>query len=339
MTKKLSLMGILCISLVAIWGTQASAWFIPSPPGISGFGWNSYDITIDIAGGGPLDPVNNLPRGDTAVNTEIEMLEAYLVLYNPQFKKESYKVVLVGVGGSVPIDITKPLDEAYPDDRGHLQITLSAPFSVSECLEDPDCFGLDEFDEDGGTAFLLYWNIIDDPDKFDDFVKNGWYPKELRIIVARVGAELTGDNTQGNPAQVFVATDEDPRASLWPDPNDPELGVIYVIGLDEEPFAFDDYYSTLAGATLRVNARHGVLITDFDRQGDPLEVVAVGSGDNPSGSVGDPTSTANGGWVTLNADGSFEYTPPDGFSDDSFTYINGDGLDESNVATVHIDIN
>ena len=88
------------------------------------------------------------------------------------------------------------------------------------------------------------------------------------------------------------------------------------------PTAVDDSYSTVAGQDLVIPAR-GVLGNDTDAEADPLSaVLALGP--------------ANG-TLTLNADGSFSYTPQLGFSGtDSFTYLASDGRLNSTPATVTI---
>ncbi|NUQ65944.1 MAG: tandem-95 repeat protein, partial [Pirellulales bacterium] len=99
---------------------------------------------------------------------------------------------------------------------------------------------------------------------------------------------------------------------------------ISVARLNTAPTAVDDAYSMTAGETLSV-AEGGLLANDTDGEGDPL-VVAV---------VAEPSN----GTLVLNADGSFEYTPAEGFiGDDVFTYVASDGQAESNVATVTISV-
>ncbi len=79
-----------------------------------------------------------------------------------------------------------------------------------------------------------------------------------------------------------------------------------VITPDRPPVAGDDSYPATAGVLLTVSASDGVLANDSDPDGDPM-TVSVLSG--PRGSL------------TLNPDGSFEYTAsPDFFGGDSFTY-------------------
>ena len=91
------------------------------------------------------------------------------------------------------------------------------------------------------------------------------------------------------------------------------------------PLATADTYSVNEDNTLNIAAT-GVLANDSDPDNDPLTVVLV-------------SGPANG-TVTLNADGSFSYTPDADFNGtDSFTYQANDGSYDSNVATVTITVN
>jgi VCBS repeat-containing protein len=91
------------------------------------------------------------------------------------------------------------------------------------------------------------------------------------------------------------------------------------------PVAVNDSYDVNEGATLTVAAVSGVLANDTDPGG--LSMTAV-LGTGPSH-----------GSLTLNADGSFVYTPAAGFSGtDSFTYTAHDAFQGSNTATVTIHV-
>jgi VCBS repeat-containing protein len=90
------------------------------------------------------------------------------------------------------------------------------------------------------------------------------------------------------------------------------------------PESQNDLYSTNEDTVLTV-AAPGVLANDTDADGDPLSAALE--------------SAPSHGTVTLNADGSFAYTPaPDYNGSDSFTYVANDGFANSNVATVTIDV-
>ena len=91
------------------------------------------------------------------------------------------------------------------------------------------------------------------------------------------------------------------------------------------PVAVNDNYIVAPGATLTVSAP-GVLANDTNVDGNPLTAVLQ-------------TGPSHGS-LTLNANGSFSYTPKAGFSGtDSFTYYDTNGLAISNVATVTITVN
>ena len=94
--------------------------------------------------------------------------------------------------------------------------------------------------------------------------------------------------------------------------------------INDLPTAFDDGFSTVVNTPLTVSAP-GVLSNDVDVDGDPLTAALV--------------DDVNNGILTLNADGSFDYTPNlDFLGDDSFTYTASDGVADSNVATVTITV-
>ena len=103
---------------------------------------------------------------------------------------------------------------------------------------------------------------------------------------------------------------------------------LLVSALNDPPVAVDDSYTTDQNVTLTVAPTEGVLLNDTDVDGDDDDLVAVLT-----------TSTTNGS-LTLNATGSFTYTPNTGFfGSDSFTYRASDGEDQSNEATVSIRVN
>src|SRR5207247_522956 len=97
-----------------------------------------------------------------------------------------------------------------------------------------------------------------------------------------------------------------------------------VTEVNDAPLAAADSYSTSEDTPLTVTAA-GVLANDTDIEGNPLTAVLVSG----------PTS----GSVTLNANGSFTYTPSANFNGtDSFTYRANDGAADSNVATVTLTV-
>ena len=99
--------------------------------------------------------------------------------------------------------------------------------------------------------------------------------------------------------------------------------VITINPINDAPMAVDDGYSVEQGDTLTVDAASGVLANDTDAEDDTLTAML--------------DSGPSNGTLTLNDDGSFEYTPDGGFDgDDGFTYHANDGEADSDVATVSI---
>ncbi len=95
--------------------------------------------------------------------------------------------------------------------------------------------------------------------------------------------------------------------------------------MNDAPVAMDDAYETDEELQLNIAVAQGVLINDSDVDGDALTAILV---DNVSH-----------GTLTLNANGSFTYTPTANyFGEDSFTYKAKDAALESNLATVTITV-
>ncbi|HEU0130064.1 MAG TPA: Ig-like domain-containing protein [Mycobacteriales bacterium] len=99
-----------------------------------------------------------------------------------------------------------------------------------------------------------------------------------------------------------------------------------VTSVNDAPVATDDSVATNEDTPASVSAASGVLANDTDADSDPLTAVLV-------------TGPAHG-TLTLNADGSYLYTPAADYNGpDSFTYKANDGTADSNVATVSITVN
>jgi VCBS repeat-containing protein len=97
-----------------------------------------------------------------------------------------------------------------------------------------------------------------------------------------------------------------------------------VSAVNDVPVAANDAYSLAEDGSLTVGAA-GVLGNDADFDGDALSAVLV-------------SGPAHGS-LTLNADGSFAYTPDTNYNGgDSFTYKANDGSSDSNVAVVSLTI-
>jgi len=99
---------------------------------------------------------------------------------------------------------------------------------------------------------------------------------------------------------------------------------ITVTPVNDAPVANNDAYTTTEDTPLTAGAP-GVLANDTDVDGDALSAVLV-------------SGPAHGA-LSLNANGSFTYTPASNYNGaDSFTYKANDGSADSNVATVNITV-
>ncbi|WEG13455.1 Ig-like domain-containing protein [Pullulanibacillus sp. KACC 23026] len=95
--------------------------------------------------------------------------------------------------------------------------------------------------------------------------------------------------------------------------------------VNDAPIANDDQYSVDEDHTLQIDTDHGVLANDEDVEKDTLT----------AHKVSDPSH----GSLTLNADGSFSYTPDANYNGkDTFTYKANDGDLDSEEQTVTIDV-
>jgi len=101
---------------------------------------------------------------------------------------------------------------------------------------------------------------------------------------------------------------------------------IEVQPINDEPVTTVDSYTANAGVPLVVSADDGVLANDTDPENDGLTATVQ-------------TSPQNGA-ATMQTDGSFTYTPDDGFTgSDTFTYVAFDGFDFSIETLVTVNVN
>ncbi len=181
-------------------------------------------------------------------------------------------------------------------------------------------------DADDGPLDLIY-TLTDAPD-FGEIRLNG------TAIVG--GNTFTQDDVDNNRlAYVHTGGDSSPDSFEFTVQDGGENGVQPATGTfgltigaggNQAPVALDDSYSTPEDTALVVAAVSGVLSNDTDADLDPLNAVLV--------------SDVSNGVLTLNADGSFDYTPNANFNGaDSFTYWANDGLANSNLATVTLTVN
>ena len=127
----------------------------------------------------------------------------------------------------------------------------------------------------------------------------------------RLTAKISNTQAAADYAGVQLALNNDPRVTFVSN------------SFKSTPVAVDDAYLATKNVQLVVAAGSGVLTNDFDNAA--LNVNATSS------------SSAQGGLVVINANGSFTYTPPNNFTgNDTFTYTITDSDMQNDVATVSI---
>jgi hypothetical protein len=196
-----------------------------------------------------------------------------------------------------------------------------------------------------------------DPVLFDSVSRencrnNNWVPEQYMIQIAKLTGQIkdcsTGTCTFSEPVYVYCET-KSPTNIIWVegenecDPStDPyctcELltdsdsnthnictNVTYLCVDFGSPIAWDDSYSVRRALSV---TPPGVLSNDYDTGNSPTPGLSAEIVDN-----------VTHGALTLNADGSFTYTPEPGYSGgDSFTYRASDGSNNSNEATVTLTV-
>ncbi|HBO46329.1 MAG TPA: hypothetical protein DD670_20865, partial [Planctomycetaceae bacterium] len=126
------------------------------------------------------------------------------------------------------------------------------------------------------------------------------------------------DDFFGTDTFTYRATNGDKLSNI-------ALVTITVTNVNDSPVGQEDAYTTVEDTTLALTAANGVLANDSDPDDDVLTAILVAG---PSH-----------GTLTLNANGSFAYTPnADYHGADSFTYRASDGTLQSDPVTVTISV-
>ncbi|MFT5324549.1 MAG: hypothetical protein ACI8P0_002411, partial [Planctomycetaceae bacterium] len=136
-------------------------------------------------------------------------------------------------------------------------------------------------------------------------------------IAIGAGTQNSGDNVI-TPVNEFFGGLIDEVAILGSQLSAETIQDLYAAGLQ--------HYEVASGGTLSVPTAEGVLANDFDAEGGSLTAIQVSG----------PSNAAS---FTLQADGSFDYTPNTTFSGtDSFTYKVNDGTVDGNTTTVTLTV-
>ncbi|MCA9200274.1 MAG: tandem-95 repeat protein, partial [Planctomycetales bacterium] len=145
-------------------------------------------------------------------------------------------------------------------------------------------------------------------------------PSSGTVVLSSNGAFEYQPNANFSGTDTFTYTVSDGFAQ-----SGEVLVVLTIRPVNDAPEAADDSYTIDSDQTLTVSVGDGVLANDSDQENNPITAIL-------------DQAPANGS-VTLNADGSFTYTPNALFSGtDFFTYVADDGTSSSEPATVTIDV-
>ncbi len=199
------------------------------------------------------------------------------------------------------------------------QLTLSSPLDVSERESVKLAFWyLAESYVDGESFSLSFfdgaeWVSVASFEPNVDFINHQFHYGDVVVPAHRF-------SPAGLPANAQFRFENHGSASSMV-----YLDELVVSIPNKAPLAHDDSYKTPANGSLLSVAAPGVLANDSDAEGDALSVVLVADV-----SVGD---------LQLNADGSFSYSAPEGFSGlVSFAYQAVDSLGASTPAVVTIEV-
>ncbi len=259
--------------------------------------------------------------------------------FDLQFVREGTNVVL----GSIPVVLGTPVpgDGYHFDDLDDGEIELEDHFGDSlDSALPPNVApsfvaGADQIvAEDAGLQTVTPWatNIASGPaseaSQVVDFIVTNDNPS-LFSVAPSISADGTltftsAPDANGTATITVALHDNGGTANSGQDTSAAQQFLVTVTAVNDAPVAADNAYTTSEDVALLIPAT-GVLANDSDVDGDAFTAVLVTG----------PTS----GGLTLNADGSFTYTPNANFNgSDSFTYTANDGLLDSNVATVNINV-
>lgn len=245
------------------------------------------------------------------------------------------------------------------DDASHGDLTLNADGSFSYVV-DADYYGTDSFtykandgiDDSTTTTVTL---VIDPRNDRPVAVNDSYSVDEDDVLTISAGSGVLSNDTDAdtddltallvtNVSHGELALNSDGSFTYTPSADfsgtdsftyrnhdgtvysSPTTVSITVNAVNDAPEGEDDDYSVNEDQELTIAAASGVLANDNDADDDSLSVTLV--------------DDVVHGELTLNADGSFSYTPDaDYFGTDSFTYTANDGTDDSATTTVTITVN
>jgi len=181
----------------------------------------------------------------------------------------------------------------------------------------PPTAGNYEFTAHAGNTIVIALDLFTDPDDDDVSVSELGIPFYGNASVDAFGLVTYTPTTPFVGTESFTYTLTD---GFW---NGSSVGNIIIHFTNTAPTANDLYLSTTRGVALIGN----VLTAATDADGDILSAVPA------------TFTSANGGSVVINADGSFSYTASSTFLGiDSFEFTVEDGYDGEDVGTVTVEV-
>ncbi|MCH8828952.1 MAG: cadherin-like domain-containing protein [Planctomycetes bacterium] len=220
---------------------------------------------------------------------------------------------------------------AFGIEQHETRMLLSAVTSGPEFLVNNNT-SLDQKEADvamnDAGKFVIAWTS-----EYQDGSGDGIYAQRFNATGVALGGEFQVNSfTTGEQKDAIVAVDASGDfVIVWESTaqdNVDGMKGVYAQSYAENdaPTTVGDSYSVDEDGSLNVNVGDGLSDNDTDPDGDPLTAVLVGGPSN--------------GTLSLNADGSFSYSPDADFNgSDSFTYKTNDGTNDGNVATVTITVN
>ena len=313
----------------------------------SGFvGSESFDYTIEDGFGGSATATVNV----TVANVnDPPVVDAVPNQANLENDGVSLQIVASDVDGPNPLSYSAtglPPSLTINPATGLISGTVSFDAVVHPAIQDVYAVTVNVSDGIATTPVSFDWTVTDvnrAPVAVDDGATTV-HDSPITIDVLENDSDADGDTLTvagtSLPANGSVVVNVNNTVTYTPNAG--------FVGTDSFTYTNDDGFGGNATATVTVEVTNQAPVAVDDvfatQQDTPLNVPAPGALANDSDADGDPLSAlqqtgAANGTATLNADGSFSYTPNAGFiGQDSFTYVANDGIVDSNIATVTINV-
>lgn len=227
-------------------------------------------------------------------------------------------------------DWTISVTDSVGGDTGTLEEWCLVPtLSSSNPNQNPvvDTAIIDQNNTEGNVINLDTTGNFSDPDVGETatltFTMTGGMPTGLGFNNGVISGTIANTAAASSPYSVTVIATDTNGASVS------DTFAWAVTNANQAPTADNDSYNAIEDTILSVNAANGVLNGDTDPDDNSLTAVL--------------DQNATNGNVNLSPNGSFTYMPNEnycneGMAADTFTYHANDGLADSNIATVSIQV-